>query len=324
MQARGGIGYHTTLRYAARGARVIAVARRKHLLDALTAECQSFPACKIASSVAADVTNEDDVKRIAAAAKQVLGGCDTVVINAGVLSVLPFRDLCKLDISEGSCEDKDGNNGGESGFHSEGWEKVTAVGADAIPEGSRAAQPLSVSGALIDKMFKTNVMGPIYVAKHFTDLLIESGGKFVVVSSLAGVLAAPTRSIYTSTKFALTGFFTALRIELAKHNVAVCLIYPGSVATDLRHSAVDAVPTPPSGITQTPSTTAPPQPDPSAPQPPARKRITPEQCADAIVEAGDERANETFVPAKYWVGAVVRPIWPGLVDYFAAKKYGYS
>ncbi|KAJ3053461.1 hypothetical protein HK097_004212 [Rhizophlyctis rosea] len=318
--ASSGIGYQTALRYAARGARLLVVARRKQLLDNLVSECLSFPSCTEATSLVADITIEDDVKRISKTAKRVLGGCDTVVINAGVLSVLPFRDLCKLDGPE--AEDEDSNGNSESGAQGEGWEKI-AAGEDAATaptqETGSGNTTSSVSANMIDKMFKTNVLGPIYVAKFFTDLLIESSGKFVVVSSLAGVLAAPTRSIYTSTKFAITGFFTSLRIELAKHNVSVCIIYPGSVSTDLRNAAVDASPTP-SSSSDAPSSPSPPL----STEPSSRKRITPEQCADAIIRAADERARETFVPGKYRVGAIVRPVLPGLIDYFAAKKYGYT
>ena len=192
--ASSGIGYQTALRYAARGARLLVVARRKQLLETLVSECLSFPSCTEATLLVADITIEADVNRVAKTAKRVLGGCDTVVINAGILSVLPFRDLCKLDVPDVTAEDEEGNGNGENGAQGEGWEKI-APGEDAASAPTQetgSEYTPSVSASMIDKMFKTNVLGPIYVAKFFTDLLIESGGKFVVVSSLAGVLAAPT------------------------------------------------------------------------------------------------------------------------------------
>lgn len=91
-----------------------------------------------------------------------MDGCDTVVINAGVISVLTFADLCDLD-------------------------------NDAQPDASSSGST-SRSAAVVEQLFRTNVFGPILIAKHFRDALIKSKGKFVVVSSVAGSLAAPTVS----------------------------------------------------------------------------------------------------------------------------------
>jgi len=50
---------------------------------------------------------------------------------------------------------------------------------------------------------KKKKKGPIYAAKYFIPLLKETQGRFVVVSSLAALIAAPTRALYAASKHAL-------------------------------------------------------------------------------------------------------------------------
>lgn len=78
--ASSGIGRAAALRLARTGWTVLAVARRAERLDALVAEAAGLPGAVVA--VPADVTREDDVARVRAAAEQA-GGVDTLVQIAG-------------------------------------------------------------------------------------------------------------------------------------------------------------------------------------------------------------------------------------------------
>jgi dehydrogenase/reductase SDR family protein 7 len=77
------------------------------------------------------------------------------------------------------------------------------------------------SAEIIQSIFNVNSIGPILTTKMFLPLLIESKGLLVVLSSTAGVVAAPTRTLYCATKHALTGFFRALRIEVKNKGITV-------------------------------------------------------------------------------------------------------
>jgi short-subunit dehydrogenase len=80
--ASSGIGL-TTARYAAkRGARVVLAARSGESLERLEDEIRDSGGRGVA--VEADVSSEEDVRRIAETAKQHFGGFDTWVNNAGV------------------------------------------------------------------------------------------------------------------------------------------------------------------------------------------------------------------------------------------------
>jgi NADP-dependent 3-hydroxy acid dehydrogenase YdfG len=82
-------------------------------------------------------------------------------------------------------------------------------------------------------MVLTNVLGPAYtiraVLPHFKE---NGGGHFLLTSSVAGRRSLPG-SLYSSTKWAVTGMGEALRQELrqAGLDVKVTLIEPGMVDT---------------------------------------------------------------------------------------------
>jgi NAD(P)-dependent dehydrogenase (short-subunit alcohol dehydrogenase family) len=58
--------------------------------------------------------------------------------------------------------------------------------------------------------------------------------------ALAGLVGVPGRTAYSATKFAMTGFFEALRTELKSAGVSVTTAYPGVVATQIRHRGFNA------------------------------------------------------------------------------------
>jgi len=69
--------------------------------------------------------------------------------------------------------------------------------------------------------------------------MVERGsGALAFVSSIAGKVGVPMRTGYCAVKFGLAGYADALRAELSQSGVAVHVIYPGSVATDVSRNAV--------------------------------------------------------------------------------------
>ena len=80
-------------------------------------------------------------------------------------------------------------------------------------------------------MVLTNVLGVAYSIRaalpHFRE---RNGGHFLLTSSVAGRRALPG-SLYSSTKWAVTGMGEALRQEVADTPIKVTLIEPGMVDT---------------------------------------------------------------------------------------------
>jgi NADP-dependent 3-hydroxy acid dehydrogenase YdfG len=79
-------------------------------------------------------------------------------------------------------------------------------------------------------MVLTNVLGPALTIRATMPSVKETRGHFVLTSSIAGRRAI-AGSLYSSTKWAVTGMGEALRQELNGTGVRVTLIEPGMVDT---------------------------------------------------------------------------------------------
>ena len=79
-------------------------------------------------------------------------------------------------------------------------------------------------------MVLTNVLGAAYTIRAVVPSVRERTGHVLLTSSVAGRIALPG-SLYSSTKWAVTGMGQSLRAELAGSGVRVTLIEPGAVDT---------------------------------------------------------------------------------------------
>ena len=80
------------------------------------------------------------------------------------------------------------------------------------------------------EMVLTNVLGAAYTVRATFDPVRESRGHFLLTGSVAGRVAIPG-SLYSSTKWAVTGMGQSLRAELTGTGARVTLIEPGMVDT---------------------------------------------------------------------------------------------
>jgi len=91
-----------------------------------------------------------------------------------------------------------------------------------------------------EDLMRINLWGSAWCTHAALPHLKASQGLIVAVSSLAGLVGVPGRTAYSATKFAMTGFFESLRVELAPHGVGVTIAYPGVVATEIRRRGYNA------------------------------------------------------------------------------------
>lgn len=83
-------------------------------------------------------------------------------------------------------------------------------------------------------LFDVNVFGVVRVTRAFAPLLIESGGRVVVVSSISGVLAGlPAYGGYAMTKHAMEAYIDQLEVELGMLGVRVSGIEPGNFRSQI-------------------------------------------------------------------------------------------
>jgi short-subunit dehydrogenase len=71
-------------------------------------------------------------------------------------------------------------------------------------------------------------------------LIARQAGRLVFISSIAGKVGVPLRTAYCAAKHGLIGYADALRAELSPYGVAVHVVCPGSVATDVSRNALTA------------------------------------------------------------------------------------
>ncbi|KAK7163725.1 hypothetical protein R3I93_007705 [Phoxinus phoxinus] len=120
--------------------------------------------------------------------------------------------------------------------------------------------------------------------------LETSAGSIIVVSSLAGKLASPFVAPYTSTKFAMNGFFGAMQSELAiqKSNVSVSIMILGLIDTESAMNKIRGFST----MTAYPAS----------------------EAALSIIKAGASRQKEAFYPWFHYFTCLINNIFPFLKD----------
>jgi NAD(P)-dependent dehydrogenase (short-subunit alcohol dehydrogenase family) len=91
----------------------------------------------------------------------------------------------------------------------------------------------AASDAEIDRLFATNVFGPIAVIRAaLPHLRAQGSGHIVNISSIAGRAPGPGTSLYAATKFAIEGLSGSLAQELAPFGIKVTVVAPGAFRTD--------------------------------------------------------------------------------------------
>jgi 3-oxoacyl-[acyl-carrier protein] reductase len=97
-----------------------------------------------------------------------------------------------------------------------------------------------IDAAQFEKVWRTNVLGAMLVAKEVAKVLIANNhGCIINIASTAAVKGGANLSPYNATKFALRGMTEAWRDELRKHNVRVMLVNPSEVMTNFATNRVD-------------------------------------------------------------------------------------
>ncbi|MCH7345804.1 SDR family oxidoreductase [Pelomonas sp. CA6] len=91
-----------------------------------------------------------------------------------------------------------------------------------------------------ERLMRINLWGSVWCTQAALPALKASRGRIVAVSSLAGLVGVPGRTAYSASKFAMNGFFEALRTELTEDGVSVTIAYPGVVSTQIRYRGFNA------------------------------------------------------------------------------------
>jgi NADP-dependent 3-hydroxy acid dehydrogenase YdfG len=139
--------------------------------------------------------------------------------------------------------------------------------------------------AMSDTQIDINLRGVIHGCKVvLPDMLARGSGHIVNVASMAGVLPVPGLAVYCATKFAVLGLTQTLREEYRDSGVQFTTIMPSKVTTELAAGS-----------------------DSAASHIPA---VSPEDVADAVVDAIRHRRGEVTVPRYLGVAPALLEVTP--------------
>lgn len=151
-----------------------------------------------------------------------------------------------------------------------------------------------------EQLMRVNLWGSVWCTHAALPHLKASRGQIVAVSSLAGLVGVPGRTAYSASKFAMTGFFEALRAELKGAGVGITTAYPGVVATQIRYRGyrADGQPAGKSGLKED-------------------KAMPVEVCARMILDGMARRQREIVMEPRAQLGRYLKLLAPGVVENMA-------
>jgi len=151
-----------------------------------------------------------------------------------------------------------------------------------------------------EDLMRVNLWGSVWCTQAALPHLKAARGSIVAVSSLAGLVGVPGRTAYSASKFAMTGFFEALRLELKGAGVSVTTAYPGVVATRIRYRGYNAKGEA-AGVSGLKEEDA----------------MSVEECARLIIDGMERRQREVVMTTKGKLGRLLKLLAPGLVEKMA-------
>lgn len=147
------------------------------------------------------------------------------------------------------------------------------------------------------KVMEVDYFGTVSLTKALLPHFLKQGkGHFAVVTSLMGIFSSPMRSGYCGAKHALHGFFNALRAEHHDDQIAVTLICPGFIQTNISKNALVG-----DGSHQGTMDQA------------TGNGLTAEQCAVRMAKAIAKAKSEVYIGRKEILAVYLKRFFPGIL-----------
>jgi short-subunit dehydrogenase len=150
-----------------------------------------------------------------------------------------------------------------------------------------------------------NFYGAVHCTYYALPHLKRTKGRIVVISSLGGKAALPYNTPYCASKYALHGFYDALRMELSQSGVSITVICPSWVVSEFHEAQLTKDGTPVGQRGRAIYT---------------KKMMTAEQCAQITLDAAHKRRREVLM-SPGGLAVWLKVIAPGLVDWLAFKMF---
>lgn len=134
-----------------------------------------------------------------------------------------------------------GNPEGIEELTANAWSAVGGIDIVMLNAGiSQRTNVEDTSMEMVRRIMEVNYFAPVAIAKAILPRMVErGGGKIAVTTSIAGRFGFPLRCGYSSSKFALYGFFETLQAEYYNAGIRVTIVCPGRVQTNISLYALD-------------------------------------------------------------------------------------
>jgi dehydrogenase/reductase SDR family protein 7 len=131
----------------------------------------------------------------------------------------------------------------------------------------------------------------------------QKSGKILVISSVSGIIGTALGSSYSASKFALHGYFGALRSEVDKlHGISVHIACPGPVESEIHLNLVK---------------------DPNVELPPEGERMPTRRCSELIVKGVYHNLSDMWVVSQpFLIFAYMAQYAPGLFRQLSVQLAG--
>lgn len=160
--------------------------------------------------------------------------------------------------------------------------------------------------SLFKRTMDVNFYGAVYCTYYALPYLKETKGRVVAISSVGGKAAIPYNTPYISSKYAMHGFYDALRIELAPHGVGVTVICPWWVVTEFHTAQVNK-----DGV---------PRGERRGQAMYTNQMMSAERCAEITLQAAYKRRREVLMGPGA-LATWLKLIAPGFLDWLAIKVF---
>jgi NAD(P)-dependent dehydrogenase (short-subunit alcohol dehydrogenase family) len=124
-------------------------------------------------------------------------------------------------------------------------EQVSQWTIDVLINNAGAGETGPLADVALDRvrrLFEVNVFGTLRITQEVLKSMVQQrSGRIIIMSSIAGVVAAPSFGPYSMTKFSLEAMGKAMRSELAPLGVDVTLINPGPYLTGFNDRMADSM-----------------------------------------------------------------------------------
>ncbi|HET6840093.1 MAG TPA: SDR family oxidoreductase [Candidatus Angelobacter sp.] len=152
------------------------------------------------------------------------------------------------------------------------------------------------------KLFDTNFFGAVECMQAVIPVMRKQGsGDIVNISSVSGHISMPYMSAYAASKFAMNAMGRAARMELKRHNINVCNVCPGYIATDFAQNMMKGRHAQRVGGS-------------------VKYAVGVDVVARAVLKGVLKHKRQVVVPWFYWLAIKMYENFPGLLEAFVRRS----